>query len=106
MIRPIAFCAGFGFAALVWGTADAADFECGAGFWTDTKTACDALKQATQSRIPLNSWAISKPDDAVKIEIDDLKDRVEWLERIINSMLPECSGEPPEHLPCIERETK
>ncbi len=76
---PIAFCAGL---ALAWcGTAEA-------------------------EKVPLNSWAISKPDDAIKVDIDDLKDRVGWLERIINSMLPECRGEPPEHLPCIERETK
>ncbi len=81
MIRQIAFCAGFGLAALVWGTAEA-------------------------EKVPLNSWAISKPDDSIKIEIDDLKDRVELLERLLNSMLPTCSGEPPEHLPCIEREAK
>ncbi len=79
MIRPIAFCAGL---ALAWcGTAEA-------------------------ERVPLNSWAISKPDDALKVKVEELTDRVEWLERLINTMLPECVGDPPEHLPCIEREAK
>ncbi len=80
MIRPgcaIAFCAGL---ALAW---------------------CSA---AEAERVPLNSWAISKPDDAIKIKIEELQDRVELLERLLHSMLPECIGDPPEHLPCIERD--
>ncbi len=80
MIRPIAFCAFCAGMALAW--------------------------SAEAERVPLNSWAISKPDDAIKVDIEDLKDRVELLERLLNSMLPECVGEPPEHLPCIEREAK
>ncbi len=81
--RPIAFCAGL---ALAWcGTAEAQKLPYCSNVQTDKATLC-------------------VPDDAAKVEIDDLKDRVEWLERIINSMLPTCSSEPPEHLPCIERQ--
>ncbi len=80
MIRPIAFCAFCTGMALAW--------------------------SAGAEKTPLNSWAISKPDDAIKVDIEDLKDRVQWLERLINQMLPECVGDPPEHLPCIEREAK
>jgi hypothetical protein len=100
MIRPLAFCGGL---ALAWcSTAGAGDFdkfEC-----TGNKAAClEALKQVQQSTAA----------DATRVEIDDLKERVtqlegraEQLEGLIKALpaLPECSGDPPAHEPCIERQ--
>ncbi len=94
MISSIAFCAGL---ALAWCTADAQD----------------VIGISRPLNVP-DPVGISRPEDALKVEIDDLKERVTRIEqtmdddhkllRALLSYLPECHGEPPDHLPCIERD--
>jgi hypothetical protein len=89
MIRPIAFCAGL---ALAWcATAEAQSMSP----WVQLEDG---------SVVPAHP--ISRPDDATKVEIDDLRDRVKEIEGLLKallSFLPECSGDPPEKMPCLER---
>jgi hypothetical protein len=91
--QAIAFCAGL---ALAWcGTAEAQ---------TDS-----LIIRGNQIIAPPEAIIVpgnSRPEDAAKVEIDDLKDRVKELEGLLKallSFLPECSGEPPEKMPCIEK---
>ena len=92
--QAIAFCAGL---ALAWcGTAEAQ---------TDS-----LIIRGNQIIAPPEAIIVpgnSRPEDAAKVEIDDLRDRVTQLEGFIRAMmpflLPECSGDPPEKMPCIEK---
>ncbi len=96
MIRPgcaIAFCAGL---ALAWcGTAEAQTLQ---------EYAPPCLSHTYHGTGKGTIECV--PQDAAKVELDDLKERVRWIEQVIYGLLQECSGDPPEHLPCIEREAK
>jgi len=88
--QAIAFCAGL---ALAWcATADAAPPD-------DYVWYNKAFNQPELQR--------SAPSDRAEVAIDDLRDRVTQLEGLIKALLPfflpECSGEPPEKMPCIEK---
>jgi hypothetical protein len=97
MIRPgcaIAFCFGL---ALAW---------CGTAEAQPLRYCSDVIHGGAPDPNGNGIGILCTPDDAAKVEIDDLRDRVKELEGLLKallSFLPEYSGEPPEHLPCIEK---
>jgi hypothetical protein len=88
MIRPI-FCAGL---ALAWwcGAAEAQTIG--------PATYCSEIKGTFVS-----NGTLCTPDDAAKVQIDELKARVELLEQLYREAITLCRGDPPEHIPCVEK---